>query len=287
MTKHLSLQMLFTSWLFLLASSGVEAKTDFPQHSPVPGGVALVSIPRSLTSDASVPKVYFEKNRVMVLPTNEPEAQWIAVIGIPLSAKPGPQQLQFMDADAKENTLVFEVKPKTYEEQRIQLNNKRQVNPLKQDLERIQREQSEMVSAFKSWHSTSLEFSRFELPTKGEISSPFGLRRFFNDQPRNPHSGLDIAAPEGTPIYAPASGQVMTTGNYFFNGNTVLINHNNGLVTMYCHMHDINVAPGDSLEKGALLGFVGKTGRATGAHLHWSVSLNNTRVDPVLLLDHK
>jgi len=287
MTKHLSLQVLFASLLFLLASSGIEAKTDFPQHSPVPGGIALVSIPRSLTSDTSAPKAYFEKNRVMVLPANEPETQWIAVIGVPLSAKPGPQQLQLMDEDAKETTLVFEVKPKTYEEQRIQLSNKRQVNPLKQDLERIRREQSEMVNAFKDWRSTSLEFSRFELPTKGQISSPFGLRRFFNDQPRNPHSGLDIAAPEGTPIYAPASGQVITTGNYFFNGNTVLINHNNGLVTMYCHMHQINVAPGDSLEKGALLGLVGKTGRVTGAHLHWSVSLNNTRVDPILLLDHK
>jgi len=270
-----------------MANTNLRANTEFPRHSPVPGGIALVTVPKALSINTLAPKIYFGKNRVMVLPSSEDEGQWIAVVGIPLATAPGTQQLTLTDENATETFINFEVASKTYEEQRLQISNKRQVNPLKQDMRRIRREQAEMVDAFKSWHATSTEFSRFDLPTEGAISSPFGLRRFFNDQPRNPHSGLDIAAPEGTPILAPAAGQVVATGNYFFNGNTVLLNHSNGLVSMYCHMQRINVAPGEQVKKGAVLGLVGKTGRVTGPHLHWSVSLNNARVDPALLLLNK
>jgi murein DD-endopeptidase MepM/ murein hydrolase activator NlpD len=123
------------------------------------------------------------------------------------------------------------------------------------------------------------------LPVTAPVSSPFGLRRFFNEQPRKPHSGLDLAAAEGTPISAPASGKITDTGDFFFNGNTVFIDHGQGLVTMYCHLSKIDVEPGQTVNTGDIIGAVGKTGRVTGAHLHWSVSLNNTRIDPTLFLD--
>ncbi len=165
------------------------------------------------------------------------------------------------------------------------MTNKRHVNPNQQDLARYKREKAEMVAAFKTWSTPQISSLNFELPAKGRFSSPFGLKRFFNDQPRNPHSGLDIAGGQGGAISAPAPGKVVAVGEYFFNGNTVIVDHGYGLTTMYCHMSKIDVKIGDELNTGDSIGAIGKTGRVTGPHLHWSVSLNNTRVDPLLFVE--
>lgn len=274
--------MRFISFMFTLLFSLSAAAIDLPTESRVPGGVAL--IPLSGLDTPTAPSAWYRGNRVMVIPTQDTryanQASWLAVIGIPLSAKASQQQL--MKADGQR--FPFTIQDKAYKEQRLTVTNKRHVNPNTQDLERYKREKAEMVAAFKAWSTPAISTTQFNLPATGRFSSPFGLKRFFNDQPRNPHSGLDIAGGQGGPISAPSPGKVVAVGEYFFNGNTVIVDHGYGLTTMYCHMSKIDVKVGDQLNTGDSIGKIGKTGRVTGPHLHWSVSLNNTRVDPLLFV---
>ncbi|WP_428033155.1 peptidoglycan DD-metalloendopeptidase family protein [Amphritea sp.] len=274
--------MRLVSFIFTLLFSFSAAAIELPQESRVPGGIALIPL-TGLTS-ATAPSAWYRGNRIMVLPTQDTayaqQAPWIAVIGIPLSAK--PTETQLMKADGE--SFPFQVQGKEYEEQHLTVTNKRHVNPNEQDLARYKREKAEMVAAFKTWSTPTLSSVNFKLPASGRFSSPFGLKRFFNEQPRNPHSGLDIAGGQGGAISAPAPGKVVAVGEYFFNGNTVIVDHGYGLTTMYCHMSRIDVKTGDQLNTGDIIGAIGKTGRVTGPHLHWSVSLNNTRVDPLLFV---
>ena len=254
-----------------------------PQHNPVPGGIAVIPVPLSTST------VLFENRQVMLLSSQKEK---YAVVGISLKTRPGDYPLELThktasDTDEHQSMLSFQVGAKEYRVQRLTIENKRKVNPYKEDMDRIIRERNEMNKAFKSFENLAQPAVDFVLPAEGPISSPFGLKRILNDQPRNPHSGLDIAAPTGTPIHAPATGRVTAVGNYFFNGNTVLLDHGQGLISMYCHMSETTVAVGDALSPGDLIGKVGKTGRVTGPHLHWSVSLNNARVDPNLFISEQ
>lgn len=252
----------------LLAVTTPAFASALPQHSSVPGGVAVIEIPNDVKSA--------EYQGKPVLIAKEAGKQY-AVVGISLGAKPGQHTLYAGDE------ISFGVANKSYKEQRLTIENKRKVNPYANDMPRIRSDRAEMDAAFVDFKSQNVELD-FDLPVTGPFSSPFGLKRFLNEQPRSPHSGLDIAAAEGADIKAPSSGVVTASGDYFFNGNTVLIDHGQGLITMYCHMSRIDVEVGDQLERGQLIGAVGSTGRVTGPHLHWAVSLNNTRVDPILFL---
>ena len=127
----------------------------------------------------------------------------------------------------------------------------------------------------------STEFIR---PVAGRDSGRFGLRRILNGQQRQPHSGMDIAAATGTPVKVVAPGRVIYTGNLFFSGNVVYVDHGGGLISMYAHLNQIKVKNGEVLGQGDYLGAVGSTGRATGSHLHWSVYLNGTAINPALFL---
>ncbi len=245
--------------------------------TPVPGGIAVIRLP----ADADTQTLRYNHRKVLV---RQQDGDRFVVIGVPLGTKPGRYHLQGRTSHGKTLSIAFKVVAKQYQEQRITIKDKRKVNPEKRDLERIGREQKRLTAALEHWSNRDSVVVDFRKPVEGPTSSPFGLRRFFNDQPRNPHSGLDIAAAEGTPIHAPAPGTVIETGDFFFNGNTVLIDHGQGLITMYCHMSAIDVKPGMAVATGDVIGKVGMTGRVTGPHLHWGVSLNDARVDPLLFL---
>ncbi|KQZ96755.1 MAG: peptidoglycan DD-metalloendopeptidase family protein [Achromobacter sp.] len=245
----------------------------------VPGGVAVLS----LGDGAAAPQVTYLDRPVLVV--REAGKQWIAVVGIPLSVKPGQEQVQVKDAGGNRQ-VAFTVRAKDYVAQHITLKNQRQVDPNPDDLKRIERELAEQVEAYRGFRAgvTPSNLILDRPVNGGRLSSPFGLRRFFNGQERNPHSGLDFAVPAGTPIKAPAAGVVVLVGDYFFNGKTVFLDHGQGFVSMFCHMSAISVKVGDEVPRGGVVGKVGATGRATGPHLHWNVSLNDARIDPAIFI---
>lgn len=262
--------------LLLLASQSALAEGFISRllNHPVPGGVAVVP----LGSEAQAPTARYQDKPVLVV--REEGKRWIAIVGIPLKSQPGPHQLQVSDG----RTLGFTVGSKHYREQHIKLKNGRQVNPLAEDMARINRELAEQTRAYQTFSPAQPSNLLFDKPVEGPLSSPFGLRRFFNGEERNPHSGLDFAVGAGTPIKAPAAGKVILVGNYFFNGNTVFVDHGQGLISMFCHMSKVDVRLGQSLPRGGIVGRVGATGRATGPHMHWNVSLNDARVDPAIFI---
>ena len=244
-----------------------------PEHSPWPGGIAVVELGPAA---GSPPSVYFEDRPVLVMQRDE---RWHAVVGIPLDLT--EEQLELR---ADDRSLTIDVVDHAYREQRLTVKNQSYVTPGKEQLERIARERKIIDSALGNFRYAALGGVDLAAPVEGPRSSSFGLRRFFNDQPRSPHKGMDIAANTGVPIAAPRDAVVTATGEYFFNGNTVILDHGQGFVTMYCHLSEIAVDEGQTVASGESIGAVGATGRVTGPHLHFGTYLNGTAVDPALLL---
>jgi len=240
--------------------------------SPVPGGVAVVAV----SSHAAAPKATYHGEPVLV----RREAKgWVAVVGIRLSAKPGEDHVE---VEGRE--VPFTIRPKKYPEQRVRLKDERKVTPNAEDEARIAREQQVIAPAWKAWPEGLTASLALSQPTPGGLTASFGMRRIFNGVPRSPHSGLDIRAPQGQAVRTPATGVVVLTGDFFYSGNAVFVAHGEGVVSLLCHLSKITVKQGQVLQAGDVVGEVGSTGRATGPHLHWSLSLNDVRVDPRIFL---
>lgn len=249
---------------------------ELPRSLAVPGGVAILDVPGE---PDRAPVVTFDGNRVMVLPGPN---GWRAIVGIALAREPGAASIEIRSGKVT-LTQGFTVAGKAYATQRLKVA-PRHVDLSPADAARVEREQPHIRATLATFSEAAPVTMNFAPPVRGPRSSSFGLRRVFNNQPRNPHSGMDIAAPVGTPIYAPAPGKVIDTGDYFFNGNSVFVDHGQGLVTLYCHLSKIDVEAGTEVKTGDKLGEVGATGRVTGPHLHWGVALNRVFVDPALFL---
>ena len=291
-----------------------QATLPFPMSRAVPGGVAVVP----LGAARRAPKAIW--NGIPVLVTGS-SSGWFAVLGIPLHTLQDRLVLEVQDtvpgatragnqastrgkgkardvettASAPAGKVQSEasstglrridvpIHPHQYAEQHLKVA-PGQVTLSKEVLSRHLRERKQSARVMATWTEPVPASLQLHQPVPGVRSSSFGLRRFFNGQSRNPHGGMDIAAPVGTPVKAAAPGVVIDTGDYFFNGNTVWVDHGAGLLTMYCHLDRIRARVGQRVRTGDVIGTVGKTGRVTGPHLHWTVCLNRTMVDPALFL---
>ena len=249
---------------------------DLPQEEPVPGGIKILPL---AAHGPDAPVVETEGHRILVIRDG---AAWVAVVGIPLSAPLGGREITVRDSQGRRD-LAFDVGEKQYVSQSLTVA-PGQVNLSKENLARVSAERIRIDRALSGFSDPPPATLRWPQPVPGPRSSSFGSRRVFNGEARNPHSGMDIAAPTGTPVRLPLAGTVVDTGRYFFNGNTVFVDHGGGVITMYCHLSAIDVSPGQHLEAGTRIGAVGMTGRATGPHLHWGLALNRVWVDPALFL---
>lgn len=258
------------------------AHASLPSSSNVPGGVAVVPLGSALTG-TDKPQTWLGGQPVLVTSDRD---EWYAVVGLPLDMTPGSHELS-VKIGGETKAQPFVVNPKDYPEQHVTLKDKSKVELSATDLARAEREISAIKELKHHWRPAQDTDLAFIVPAEGKLAGRFGLRRFFNGEPRSPHAGLDVAVASGTPVKASAQGQVLAVGDYFFNGKTVFVDHGNGLITMYCHLERIDVRTGEAVSKGQLLGLSGKTGRATGPHLHWSVVLNGAMVDPELFIPAK
>jgi murein DD-endopeptidase MepM/ murein hydrolase activator NlpD len=259
-------------WLSTALPLSTTWAAALPRSAAVPGGVLLLP----LGAAPQRPQASYGARKVLVV--GGPQA-WTAVVGIALSATPGEHSIVVHPA----RSIPFKVHHKKYREQKLTVAPKH-VELSDEDQARYERERERLAQVMDT-HSTDVPATlMMKQPTPGPLSSSFGLRRVFNGKARNPHSGLDIAAPTGTSVVAALAGTVIDTGNYFFNGQTVWLDHGSGLLTMYCHLSHITAQVGSVVQAADRIGDVGATGRVTGPHLHWSVMLNRTMVDPALFL---
>ena len=251
----------------------------WPIAAQVPGGIARLALGAASTR----PVAHAQDIPLLVIGD---ASGWTVVVGIALAAIPGLKSISVSLENGGTRQIDYQVAPKKYLEQHLT------VAPGTVDLSpeneaRFERERAHLatvMATFSEPSDTADNGLRMQAPVVGRRSSSFGLRRVFNGKARNPHSGMDIAAPTDTPIRAPLAGRVIDTGDYFFNGNTVWLDHGGGLLSLYCHLSEIAVKAGDTLKPGERLGAVGATGRVTGPHLHWGVMLNRVMVDPALFL---
>lgn len=213
--------------------------------------------------------------------------RWRALIGVDLEQRPGRYTAVLLgtaeDGAVLREEVVIEVQRRVFEERRLQVAPDF-VNPPAEMLARIERERALTQAAFAASASERLWQEPFVRPVPHQANSRFGTRSVYNGERRSPHAGTDFLSPSGTPVRAPNAGRVLLARDLYFTGQTVIIDHGLGVLSLFAHLSRLDVKEGTLVERGQTVGLVGATGRVTGPHLHWALAVSGARVDPLALL---
>jgi murein DD-endopeptidase MepM/ murein hydrolase activator NlpD len=243
-----------------------------------------LSLIRIHSKSGETPLVTWMGKKVHLVP-NPGKKDWIGFLGVDLTAGLGRKDVVVKISDSgPEQRLNMEIREKDYGVRNLTLP-QNMVDLDAETLARVRKESAVTNALWEAEPSSPLWNGPFIKPIPGEVIGPFGRRSVINGQPRSPHTGVDLRGKKGTPIKAINTGRVVLTGDHFFSGLSVVIDHGGGIQSMYFHMDKIRVQQGEIVKKGVIIGSVGSTGRATGPHLHWGVRVNGARIDPLQLFD--
>jgi murein DD-endopeptidase MepM/ murein hydrolase activator NlpD len=267
-----------------VASAGNQFRVESFPEAPKQGEVCLIRV----SGPAPLKSIHVEFQGVRFpLAFREQNGAYEGLIGIDRDAQPSAYEIKIVtkdkDRDIQLSTLSLKVEKTDFGVQELTLPSS-MVDLDRKTLEQVKKEERRLNDLFRAFREERLWRGAFIRPVEGELSGPFGLSRIINGQPRSPHTGVDLRAEEGTPVLACNSGIVVLAEPLFFSGNSVILDHGWGFYSMYFHLSEVLVKVGDRIDKGAMLGRVGSTGRATGPHLHWGIRMNGARVDPLSLL---
>ena len=287
MKKNCHLVVIALSLMQVSLLSGATLEISHRARSVAQGEAVLLAV----TSDVPLGKVtarVFEKE-FPLFPGAE-EQTWQGLIAIDLACTPGTYAVGVRAWKTNEiepavsESYSLEIKGKEFAERRLKVDQK-YVSPPAEEMARINREAARTRKMFSLVTPERFWNGNFLKPVPGGITSPFGRKNFVNDEPRSPHSGVDLRGAVGTPIKAPASGRIIMAEDLYFAGNTVMIDHGFGLISYLCHLSEIRAGDGADVKQGEVIGLVGSTGRVTGPHLHWTVKVLEQRIDPMSLLE--
>ncbi len=206
-----------------------------------------------------------------------------ALVAIPPESKPGPDSIKVIFEASRSESLSFEIVSAQYPTEQLKVTPSRGV-PKPKNYPRIQREQKEIGKIYKNHSGARYWNAAFQKPLNSDLTSVFGNRRVFNGKTQSFHAGTDFRAPEGTPVLSPAAGIVVLAKDLFFSGNTLILDHGQGLYSIFAHLSKYSTKVGDKVKAGQVIGKSGMTGRASGPHLHWGVVVNGIKVDPLSMI---
>lgn len=284
----LMIPVYFLMGVFAQSASPLPKKPNFfaelSTQKVMNGSIVLVTVQVPPGSDEkSVPSAKFEEiDLPFYLIGPKESGTYQAVLGIPFDHEPGTAKVVVTQGSNQALELPLEVVDGKYPSERLKVS-KKMVNPPKSVAERIQREQSEVGAIYDRVTQEKFWNGPFQLPINSSITSVFGTKRIYNKKLKNFHGGVDLRAAVGTPIRAPSSGVVVLAKDLYYTGNTVILDHGYGVITIYAHMSRLDVKEGEKIQANTVLGLSGKTGRVNGPHLHWQAVIHHKKINPIEL----